>query len=1139
MLRESKDHRLRFRRATLLTVLALSWWLGAPPATAWNYVTFTSPSYGQTNFVRPAGIVLEGMAIDYSDVFSAYTLITNVAIWADTSLLGTADLQSGSNQTAWSFAWTNPPAPPATVRLTVVACAESGNCSTSRTAIAITSNNTPPLAFAVAARTVEATPVFFSPYYQHSDAAQTCTLVVVTQPTNGLVTIETRGRGGSTGGGGLGNEPSQKDQEGFLYTPEPGFVGTNTFTFRVNDGYDNSNLSTATVTVVTNTPPIARNVTNATVAGSSPTLLIYPSYSDPDSSVQTIQPILVDQAAHGWVDATNTSYGTACFLYSVPTGYVGRDVFTYRVNDGFLDSNVATGLVNIITNTPPVALPMRACTAPTTTVTLTVTYTDADLVYGVPQSFSVRPTSLPGHGALTTNGLSFRYTPEPGFESGIDTFRFVVSDGTAESGEAECRVKVRPHRDRAGSVVAVVVTSNLYVNVSNEVNRLTADLSREGYKARLRLWPSSGSSVSNLWAYLKQEYDNTDQWLVGSVLIGSLPKARVTISGVSHYTDQVYWNMRAYQADVTPTRRDIWVSRIISESATYGNEATLIRRALEANHAYRTGASRLPFTACYYINPEWWASYAGGVEALGDVWPVTEFRGANKAAMRFAPERSDLSAYAGADAFAHGGEVLDETSHGNADGYMAYGGWFTRADLFRTIAQQRVALITSCTSGAYDGIVNQTIFTRGGGCVLAVGGSEINYVGDFTLVGTSRAPFRTALANGESWGEAMLAAYPFGASQRTLMFGDLSLGTLASGTSNALPHIRSWSWTEKAGRSVTFTVDASDADGCISNIEWFCEGYDAGRRAPSGTGTQASFTYTYPAPGTYPVRVEIMDDRQARDWREFTVTVQGPPNGPMVLLSADNRITNLYINGAAVSLGPNAADWTKSDTYGTDTVTCLALKALNDQPPSNSAAVLALVLFPDGHTEGSDGTWKAYDGSGGPPPDDASGHPWQATDYDDSAWPAATVAGAFGMAPWGRPAGLAMLDKASWIWAGDPLHGVSPVYLRRRFVPWTLLDSDSDGVSDAEESIAGTDRTNSASRLVLVAHPQASGDAGRLWFNAVSGRSYTVWYRASLLTGEWQVLPDYSNQWLTGAGPVSIDTSNTATQVFFRLGVLR
>lgn len=1106
-------------------------------AASWTYAWFTSPNYTETNYVNPQSITIKGGASDYSDLYKSYTLITNVALWADETCLGEAAVSNASSGSSWQFVWTNPPAPPAAVLLKAIASAESGGAAACTLSIGISPSNEPPVAFNGAVRTVERTPVSLAPNFLHHDADQTCILTVETQPSDGAVTVEEMTN--SQGNGSVAGGPTEPGQAllCFVYTPNPGFLGTNTFTFRVSDGHDDSNVATGTVTVATNTPPTARNVTNAVMTGAADKLTIYPACSDPDSAVQTLRPRVVSSALLGMVEATNTAYGAPCFLYTVPAGYVGRDTFTYLVNDGLEDSNVATGIVNIISNSAPVALPMRGVAAPGSSALLPVTYLDPDSGYGVLQSYSARSTQPPGHGALTTNGMTFTYTPDESFTAGVDSFRFVVSDGVDESEEAECRIQVRAAGDRAGSTVLVVVHTNLYEALSNEVDRLTADLAREGYTPHLNIWPSSVTSASNLWAFLKQHYDKTNQWLAGALLVGNLPKGTVTISGTTHYTDQVFWNMRAYLPAASPAWRDIWVSRIIAENNAYGSEAVLIRRALDANHACRTGASRLPFTAFYYINPEWWSWYSNSVSRLMDVWPSLECRGESKSRLRFAPELAQLSAYAGADAFARGGELLDETSHGNSDGYMAYGGWFARADLYRVIAQQRVALITSCSSGAYGGIVNHTIFTRGGGCVLAVGGSEINYVGDFTLAGSSRDAFRAALAGGESWGGAMIRSYPFSGAERTLMFGDLSLGAMAAAATNAMPRIRSCTWAEQAGRSVTFRLDAADDDGAVTNVEWFCEGYDAGRSAPSESGSLTTFTYTYPAPGVYPVRVEVTDDGAARDWREFNITVQGPPAQPLLLLSADSRITNLYVNGQPAGQGANAADWTKADIFTTNALREIALQALNDQPGSNAPGVLAKVLFPDGHAEVSDGTWKAYDGTDGPPPDDSKGRPWFSADYDDSGWAAAASAGALGVSPWGKPAGLALLTGAQWIWAGEPATNASSVYLRRQFVPWQSIDSDGDGMNDADESVAGTDRTNAGSRLTLSLDPAPSADGAALRFGAVSGRCYSVWWRADLTTGEWSRLPDWSNVWITNSEPVGVCFTNPAGAGFYRLGV--
>jgi hypothetical protein len=1124
----------------LAAMLALGVVLGSVrPAGAWSYVLFSSPSGGHTNYVAPQQIALSGDATEYSELYGSYTLVTSVVIRADGVAIGDADLQPAGEQTLWSFTWDSPPPPPATIKLTAVATGQGGETATGEVSIAISAQNIPPTALPASARTVEGTPVFFAPWYLHPDAVQTCVFEVVSQPVGGSVTVEERDADREIGGPSI-NYQTEGSIQGFCYRPADGFIGSDAFLFRISDGYDVSNVATATLTVVTNTPPVARNVSAAAVAGAAAGLSIYPSYTDPDLHVQSIRLVVVTPPAHGALAVTNSIYGQPLFFYSVPTDYLGVVSFAYRVNDGMVDSNVATGTVTIISNTPPVALSMRATTTPATTVAITAGYTDADVQSGVAQRFAARVTGAPARGVVVASGLRFLYTPEEGFASGVDTFRFVVSDGMDESGEAECRVRVRPWRDRSGALVLVVAHAGLYANVAHEVDRLVLDLSREGYTARLRIWPSSGTSVSNLWAYLRQEYEDPDQWLVGSVLVGSLPKPKVTLGGKSYYTDQVYWNLCSFQTDVAPSRQDIWVSRIIAENTKYGSEAALVRRALDANHYYRTGASRLPFTAFYFINPEWWNSYAGGVTNLLRVWPALETRGAAGGGLRFAPERTDLAAYAGADAFVRGGELLDETSHGNQDGYMASGGWFTRDALFRVIAQQRVSLVTSCSSGAYGGIVNQTLFTRGGGCVLAVGGSDINYVGDFTVASAGKAAFLDALAQGGSWGEAMLASYPFRGRERTLMYGDLSLGAMASCVSNAMPRIRSWSWTETAGRRVEFRVDADDADGVVSNVEWFCEGYDAGRRAPTGEGSQPSCVHTYPAPGTYTARVEVMDDGRARDWREFSVTVRGPPDQPMLVLSADNRIAALYVDGVGATPGPNATDWTRADVHFAAAVGCVAVKVLNDQPGTNSAGLLAKVIFPDGHADVSDSLWRAYDGTAGEPPDDMQGRRWYEPEYDDSAWPPAASAGAYGVSPWGRPAGLSLLDGASWIWAGDPARGVSPVYLRRTFVCWWTVDSDGDGVSDAAESIAGTDRTNSASMLLLGGcRPGGEGRVSGLSFEAVSNRAYTIWWRTSLTEGAWMVLPGYSNVWAPAGGVVSVLPTNAAPSRFYRLGVRR
>ncbi len=82
-----------------------------------------------------------------------------------------------------------------------------------------------------------------------NDLAAGTNLVVtgLSTPTKGNFTLSTNG--------------------GFTYTPTNSFVGTDTFTYRVNDGLANSGTATVTLNVATNASPIAANDSYAGIQG--------------------------------------------------------------------------------------------------------------------------------------------------------------------------------------------------------------------------------------------------------------------------------------------------------------------------------------------------------------------------------------------------------------------------------------------------------------------------------------------------------------------------------------------------------------------------------------------------------------------------------------------------------------------------------------------------------------------------------------------------------------------------------------------------------------------------------------------------------------------------------------------------------
>jgi hypothetical protein len=99
------------------------------------------------------------------------------------------------------------------------------------------------------------------------------------------------------------------------------------------------------------------------------------------------------------------------------------------------------------------------------------------------------------------------------------------------------------------------------------------------------------------------------------------------------------------------------------------------------------------------------------------------------------------------------------------------------------------------------------------------------------------------------------------------------------------------------------------------------------------------------------------------------------------------------------------------------------------------------------------------------------------------------------------------------------------------------LDPDRDGFNNLQEFLAGTDPRDSQSYLKIEITPSPAGGNGSLMirFQAVSGKSYSVQYRDSILDGVWRkfadIAPVANNRLLELA-----DTPSSGTSVrFYRL----
>jgi VCBS repeat-containing protein len=243
--------------------------------------------------------------------------------------------------------------------------------------------------------------------------ADTLTYSVVTPPANGTLS-------------GSGSN--------LTYTPNANFAGSDSFTFRANDGTVNSNIATVSITVTPiNDAPAANNLTITTNEDTPANITL--SGTDPDGNPLTY--IIVTQPTHGTISGTGAN-----ITYTPDANYFGPDTFSYKVNDGTTDSNTATVTLNVTpVNDVPVANNQSVTTPEDTAKNITLTATDAD---GNALTYTI--VSGPANGTLSGTGSNVVYTPNANY-NGPDSFTFRVNDGTVNSNIATVSINVTAQND--------------------------------------------------------------------------------------------------------------------------------------------------------------------------------------------------------------------------------------------------------------------------------------------------------------------------------------------------------------------------------------------------------------------------------------------------------------------------------------------------------------------------------------------------------------------------------------------------------------------------------------------------------------------------------------------------------------------
>jgi hypothetical protein len=167
------------------------------------------------------------------------------------------------------------------------------------------------------------------------------------------------------------------------YTPAADANGEVTVTVTANDGQATNNTFSRTFKIIVtavNDAPVAVNDAYTTNED-TPLIVVTPGVLANDSDVDspTLTSILVTGPTHAQSFTLNAD---GSFNYTPVANYNGPDSFTYKVNDGSLNSNVATVTVNVVAvNDAPEITIVAGPVAPmpkNNSATITATFTDVD-----------------------------------------------------------------------------------------------------------------------------------------------------------------------------------------------------------------------------------------------------------------------------------------------------------------------------------------------------------------------------------------------------------------------------------------------------------------------------------------------------------------------------------------------------------------------------------------------------------------------------------------------------------------------------------------------------------------------------------------------------------------------------------------
>lgn len=283
-----------------------------------------------------------------------------------------------------------------------------------------------------------------------------------------------------------------------IYTPNPGFSGTDSFLYVIRDGPEGSSYltdaATITVTVVpVNDPPDAVDDSAVTDEDTALNFNVAGNDTDPDGDDLVISAVTQGPKGSVVINESPSLYGKYV-IYTPNPDANGSDSFTYTVTDGYGGTDTATVNMTITpVNDVPKANTDSATTSEDTPVTLDPRANDTD-VDG--DSLTITFASNPNRGSTVINADgTVTYTPDPNL-NGSDSFLYTISDDMGGTWSATVSVTVTPVNDPPvanNDIPSVQEDTPVTINVlSND-----SDIDGDTLTVTLLTQPTHGTAVLN------------------------------------------------------------------------------------------------------------------------------------------------------------------------------------------------------------------------------------------------------------------------------------------------------------------------------------------------------------------------------------------------------------------------------------------------------------------------------------------------------------------------------------------------------------------------------------------------------------------------------------------------------------------